>query len=75
MKRQKTQRTERYYSRQDGVIFVQDVTRGAGNTQPALPRPALPGEITHLRAMLLFDIRTGERSQAEYSKLFATQED
>lgn len=74
MKRQKTPRTNRHYSRQDGCILVQDVPIGADSTQPGLPRPALHGEITHLRAMLRDRIKAGQRAQRKLEELFP-QED
>lgn len=74
MKRQKVQRTNPRYTRQDGRILVQDIPIGAGSTQPGLPRPALPGEVAWLRARLLWTIQAGERSQRLYTELFATQE-
>ena len=75
MKRQKAQRTDKRYTRQDGRILVQDVPVGADSTQPGLPRPAQPGEVNHLRAQLLWTIQAGERSQRLYTELFARQEE
>jgi len=70
VKRQKAQRTDKRYTRQDGRILVQDVPRGADSTQPGLPRPAQTGEVNHLRGQLLWTIQAGERAQRMYADLF-----